>query len=108
MSDGITEARSYRREMNSITPGSVYKHFKGGMYAVIAVTWDTNDVHSREARKVSYISLEDGRVYSRDLKEFVTPKIHEESGMEEQRFMRIGFANISIDTQGIYRVTLEL
>jgi len=105
MSDGITDARK-NVAMNGVHAGQVYRHYKGGRYVVIGITWDVDD-HKRSTRRVAYLCLDDGIVHHRWLWEFVSPKVHE-GGREEDRFIRTGYASIGIDRNGKYTVTLEL
>jgi hypothetical protein len=51
-----------------IKPG-VYQHYKGGLYTVLGVAEDCTNTRDK-TELVIYVSLKDGKIYCRELKEF--------------------------------------
>lgn len=104
MSDGITEARKNQFQAIQVDPGNVYRHFKGNTYVVITVAKDSDDPADFDKRTVSYMNVDTGQIFFRNLIEFVTPKVLED-GTKQTRFKFVGRADVSITDRGVYSVT---
>jgi hypothetical protein len=96
--------KTYYYQAGLVKPGNVYRHFKGGVYVVLSVSLDSEYVYDLDKREVSYLNLNTGITYHRDLNEFVTPKTLS-GGLEQERFTHIGEATVTVDEGGKYIVT---
>lgn len=81
-----------------VKPGDVLEHYKGGQYAVLAVCY--NEANRKEMI-VSYISLEDGRAWTRELSQFnemTVPEDTEKYGSDPVlRFKVIGEVQVLVN-----------
>ena len=69
-----------------VTPG-IYQHYKGGTYRVLLIA--TESTNAREGNKaVIYISLKDGLIHYRDLKEFTELVVWPDGG-KKPRFIGV-------------------
>lgn len=91
--------------------GGIYKHFKGGLYVVLAILKSSEDPEDESKELIGYMNLMSGERYWRSYRStedgFVTPKKHP-SGEEQDRFMYWGMANEVKLTGGSYFVTHQL
>lgn len=65
-------------------PG-LYQHFKGARYRVLFTALDVTD--SRDTETVVYMALEDGVIYTREVRDF-TRIVKWPDGKDRQRFIR--------------------
>lgn len=105
MSDGMYDSRM-RASAQSVRPGDIYRHFKGGLYIILALAKDNMYPYSKDLRKVVYLSLEDGTPYHRDMHEFIDIVNREETGFKDvSRFTFVSpQSTILIDERGNYNV----
>lgn len=86
-----------------VKPGSVLRHYKGGEYVVLAVCHDESNPNNM---LVSYISLDSGQGWIRELSQFnemVLPEDSEQYGTEEViRFEVIGEHQVLVNAGGDY------
>lgn len=86
-----------------VKPGDVLRHYKGGEYAVLVVTHDESDPNRL---LVSYICLETGQPWTRELSQFnemIVPEDTETYGTEERvRFEVIGEVQVLVNAGGPY------
>jgi hypothetical protein len=74
--------------MNSVIPGRMYEHYKGGRYTVLLLVQDSTNARVKDTEKddmVVYVSLTKGRVWCRELSEFIEP-IEWPDGQTRPRF----------------------
>jgi hypothetical protein len=98
----------------SVQAGALYRHFKGGLYVVIAILENSGGKEKKTVMEhnnglmVAYMNLETGKRYWRPLfgkDGFSTPKVHED-GKKEERFTFSGYVEeIKIDHRSRYLVT---
>lgn len=72
-----------------VIPYTIYQHFKGGYYLVLAVAYKEGE-RDQEKKEVVYQSLKDGVVWTRDLEVFTSdiPKERSLTG-QTKRFVRV-------------------
>lgn len=103
MSDAINESKT------KITPGTMYRHFKGGLYVVVGIMKCSDHPWNIKNAKVHYISMETGEHYHRSIhgeNGWLTAKIVD--GKPVERFTFVGYATVTIDQRGKFHVTREL
>ncbi len=89
--------------MRHIRAGQVYKHYKGVLYAVLAVTSSANDDNTI---RVTYMSMDTGKIWERVYdgdNGFTTPYVMENDLLKD-RFRLVGQAKITITEEGRYHV----
>lgn len=76
-------------EETEVIPHTIYRHFKGGYYLVLAVAYKESE-RDQEKKEVVYQSLKDGVVWTRDLEVFTSdiPKERSVTG-QTKRFVRV-------------------
>lgn len=77
-------------EKERLLLSGIYKHFKGGLYSVIATALNSENLR----KTVIYQSLEDGKFWTRDFEEFIGFKNLEEE--QVKRFTFIGMEDASL------------
>lgn len=79
-----------QEEQETLFLNGVYKHFKGGLYSVIATALNSENLR----KTVIYQSLEDGKFWTRDYEEFIGHKTTDNGLIK--RFEHIGFEDASL------------
>lgn len=77
-------------EKERLLLSGIYKHFKGGLYSVIATALNSENLR----KTVIYQSLEDGKFWTRDFEDFVGYKNLD--GEQVKRFTFIGMEDASL------------
>lgn len=71
--------------MQSIQLGKVYKHYKGGRYLVLHLVEESTNAR-KDSKGVIYASLSYGKIWHRDLKEFIE-LVEWPDGTKQPRFI---------------------
>lgn len=105
MSDGIMDSRPRARYRN-VRAGDIFRHFKGTLYIVIGIAFDSEDPGTRKLRKVAYMSLDEGQIYHRDIDNFLDVVNREETEFKDKfRFTFVpSQTTILIDERGNFNV----
>lgn len=83
--------------MNEVFPDLTYRHFKGGLYTVIAKALDVD----HKTQVVVYKSIKDGEIYTRNFQKFIE-NIRWPDGQIRPRFsLNFNFTKIELDTLDI-------
>lgn len=73
-------------KMRKVQKNAIYRHFKGNYYQVMEIAYDATNIDPLNRKMVVYKSLNDGMIYTRDLKEFLSEVDHIKYPDVKQRY----------------------